>query len=25
VVAGPMPLEADHARRTAKQARARLN
>ncbi len=25
VVAGPMPLEAEHARRTARQARARLN
>jgi regulator of sirC expression with transglutaminase-like and TPR domain len=25
VVAGPMPLEAEHARRTARQARSRLN
>jgi regulator of sirC expression with transglutaminase-like and TPR domain len=25
LVAGPMPLEADHARRTARQARSRLN
>lgn len=25
IVAGPMPLEADHARRTARQARSRLN
>jgi hypothetical protein len=25
LVAGPMPLEAEHARRTARQARARLN
>ena len=24
-VAGPMPLEAEHARRIARQARARLN